>query len=438
MNNTELLTDKLISQINQLSDEHREFLVNPDRDFTRLRKLSYAEVVKYVLCMEGDSCDDEIFSYFGLHEQNPTSSAIIQQRNKIKPEAFRWLFDSFNKVSHDNSENFRYNGYRLLAVDGSVLTYPTNRKDTETYVVDGNTRYNAFHLNASYDLMERTYDDVIIQCKPAYNEFEAFNEMVDRYEGEKAIFIADRGYCSINSLEHVRQSGNYCILRSKDIHSSTSMAISFIDPDRDYGEFDMSVRRTLTRRYTNEIKAHREIYKFMPQNQKFDFFGDDRFYDFECRIVRFRIDSKDGEEYEMIFTNLPADEFPMEEIKKLYNMRWGIETSFRKLKYSVGLNAFHSRKKAFLIQEIYARLIFYNFSERVVGKIRERKGKYVYRVNFTYACHRLRQYLRIKKDGAELPDIEAIIAKKMTEVKPDRNFPRVTRAKSAVFFSYRF
>ena len=437
MNNTELMTDKLISQIDQLSNEHREFLVSPDKDFTRFRKLSYSETVRYVLCMEGDSCNDEIYNYFGLDELNPTSSAIIQQRSKIRPEAFRWLFQAFNRVSYD-SENYKYKGYRLLAVDGSVLAYPTNCKDTETYVIDGYNRYSAFHLNASYDLMEHTYDDAIIQYQPTYNETAAFNEMVDRYEGDKAIFIADRGYCSINSFEHVRQSGNYCILRSKDIHSSTSMAVSFIDPDKNYEEFDMSVRRTLTRRYTNEIRTHREIYKFMPKNQKFDYFGDDRFYDFECRIVRFRMDSKDGEEYETIFTNLPADEFPMEEIKKLYNMRWGIETSFRKLKYSVGLNAFHSRKKEFIIQEIYARLIFYNFSERVVGRIKPRKGKYVYRVDFTHACHRLREYLRIKKGDAELPDIEAIIAKKMTEVKPNRNFHRINRKKSAIFFSYRF
>lgn len=32
----------------------------------------------------------------------------------------------------------------------------------------------------------------------------------------------------------------------------------------------------------------------------------------------------------------------MEEIKKLYAMRWGIETSFRELKYAIGLACFHT------------------------------------------------------------------------------------------------
>ena len=51
----------------------------------------------------------------------------------------------------------------------------------------------------------------------------------------------------------------------------------------------MQVKRTLTRKQTNEIKAHPEIYKFVPQNQRFDYFGDTPFYDFECRLVRFKI-----------------------------------------------------------------------------------------------------------------------------------------------------
>ena len=38
-----------------------------------------------------------------------------------------------------------------------------------------------------------------------------------------------------------------------------------------------------------------------------------------------------------ITTNLPKEDFPVEEIKKVYAMRWGIETSFRELKYAIGL-----------------------------------------------------------------------------------------------------
>ena len=59
-----------------------------------------------------------------------------------------------------------------------------------------------------------------------------------------------------------------------------------------------------------------------------------RFYELNFRIVRFPI-SEDI--YETVVTNLDEDRYPAIEIKKLYASRWGIETSFRDLKYTVGL-----------------------------------------------------------------------------------------------------
>ena len=72
----------------------------------------------------------------------------------------------------------------------------------------------------------------------------------------------------------------------------------------------------------------------MPQNQQFDYFGDTSFYDFECRVVRFKITE---DTYECIVTNSAKDEFGMQDIKELYHLRWGIETSYRELKYDLNL-----------------------------------------------------------------------------------------------------
>lgn len=46
----------------------------------------------------------------------------------------------------------------------------------------------------------------------------------------------------------------------------------------------------------------------------------------------------------MLMTNLDAAQFPLSELRELYARRWGIETSFRELKYTVGLIHLHSRK----------------------------------------------------------------------------------------------
>ena len=57
----------------------------------------------------------------------------------------------------------------------------------------------------------------------------------------------------------------------------------------------------------------------------------------------------------MLMTNLDAAQFPLSALRELYARRWGIETSFRELKYTVGLIHLHSRKSDLVRQEIFAK-----------------------------------------------------------------------------------
>ena len=79
-----------------------------------------------------------------------------------------------------------------MAIDGSVLPIDNTIPDADTTMIKFNQTdktYSAFHLNASYDLLECTYDDLIIQGQAKMDENTAFCELVDRYKGETAIFI---------------------------------------------------------------------------------------------------------------------------------------------------------------------------------------------------------------------------------------------------------
>ena len=112
------------------------------------------------------------------------------------------------------------------------------------------------------------------------------------------------------------------------------------------------------------------------------------------RIVRFKITE---DRYETIATSLNRFEFPTERIKELYNMRWGIETSFRDLKYAIGLVNFHARKNSSIMQEIYASLVMYNFSERITAcavVVQADSHKHVYQVNFAMSAYICRKFLR--------------------------------------------
>ena len=159
-------------------------------------------------------------------------------------------------------------------------------------------------------------------------------------------------------------------------------------------------------------------------------------YEFHCRIVRFKITD---DTYECIMTNLDRDEFTMEVIKELYNKRWGIETSFRELKYAIGLNALHSKKRKLIQQEIYARIILYNFCQRIVQEVRipkKEKRKYEYQVNFTRSFHILRYFLR--KKGGSAPPVDNLIVKEILPIRPGRSDTRNVKPKTVVCFNYRY
>lgn len=437
MNNFKHLKKTLFNTIKMLNDSRALFVENQKTDFTRNRKLPFDAVLKSVICFEGGAMNDELLKFSDYSVNTPTVSAMIQARDKIKVDAFKALFDRFNEKT---GKRKLYKGYRLLAIDGCEVPIDNTVYDKETTLIrhgGTNKPYSAFHLNPVYDLLECTFEDLIIQGEAMNDECKAFCELVDRYKGAGAIFIADRGYESYNGFEHVVHSGNKYLIRVKDIESKTSITKS-LGPFPGNGEFDVDVCKTLTIRQTNEIKKNPQKYKFCPSNLHFDYMDKMHpFYEFRCRVVRFRISE---ESYETVITNLDREEFTIEELKNLYNLRWGIETSFRLVKYAVDMNAFHSKKRKLIKQEIYARLLLYNFCQRMVHDInipKKKKNKYGYQINFTESCHIIRTFLKKKKGGAD-PPVEYLIAKYILPIRPGRKEPRYSSAKKAVCFNYRY
>ena len=124
-------------------------------------------------------------------------------------------------------------------------------------------------------------------------------------------------------------------------------------------EFDVDTTLTLTRRQTKEtlalLSAYPERYRWIQPHTTFDYIApkDSAMYDLRFRVVRFRIS---GGCYETVYTNLDSETFPIGTIKELYRLRWGIETSFRELKYTIGLSCLHGKKTDFLLQEVLKML----------------------------------------------------------------------------------
>jgi hypothetical protein len=424
---------KLITIINEMSEKPWLFVKNPTIDFTRNRKLSFKTLLTLLLYMGGNSIRKELFEYFDFDITTATTSAFVQQRQKILPCALEYLMHEFT-----NSFEYvkTYKGYRLLAVDGSSISIPHNPNDTDTYFKQGERKgYNQLHLNAMYDLSNQIYTDVLIQPRRKMNEYDAFAKIVDRSRiSQKSIVIADRGYESYNLFAHIEQKGWNYLIRVKDI-TSNGILSGFDLPSTD--EFDIKIDTILTRKQTKNEKANPKLFKFLPRNSRFDYLDlhHNKYYPISLRVLRIKVNN---ELYETIITNLNSEQFSLCDIKELYSLRWGIETSFRKLKYTVGLVNFHSKKMHCITQEIFARLIMYNFSEIIVAHIivSTKSNKYSYKVNFSFAVSVCKRFL-LPLCKARLPDVEALLGKNVLPVRIGRHLPRKLNHKSSVSFLYR-
>ena len=413
------------------------YVNNPDKDFTRERKLPMEALIYSIIEMQGGSLTREMIKICEKLDTSLTKSAFVQQRDKLKSEAFLAIFRSFNERCRYRN---RYWGYRLLAVDGTDVNIHLNKGDT-CIKYSENIYISQIHLNALYDLMNHTYIDVVAQGRAVEDERAALIQMYQRTKIDgPAIIIADRGYESLNVIAHFAESDNYELLMrvrggKTGIKEICSLPLAELDTDitipitTTQTKEDKALGRHLVQTQRNKSKT----YSKKTRNGSWDFPSP---YNLKFRVVRFKLDTG---EYETLITTLPREKFSLYALKDLYHMRWGIETSFRQLKYGVGLSHIHGKSVESALQEIYASLIKYNYCEGIIGSIVIEQcinNKHAYVVNHVAAIYLCLNYFTYR--NGKVDELETYIRQYTEPLRPGRRDKRKTVvSKGFVSFTYR-
>lgn len=436
----EKIKSLLQSAIRSVASNISQFTFHPKKDLTRNKKLPADNLILFLISQGSSSTKNELLDFFGMDAAAPSSSALNQQRAKLKADALEAVFRKFNFSICSLTPS---PGYRFLAADGSTFTFFSRPAfaSSEYFVSEGHSAkgFYSMHLNAFYDIEKHTYTDAILQPIHEKDEFRAFCNMVDRHEilpGTKNVYVGDRGYCSYNNMAHVIEQGQYFLFRTKDIHSK-GLVSNFDLPETE--SFDITVKVTLVRSHSKKITVLDGYKRFVEKATSFDYitYGSSDTYELSFRIVRFPLSESS---YECIVTNLPTREFPPERIKKCYFARWGIESSFRKLKYTIGLSNFHAYKPEYIKQEIWAKLIAYNITETLINNVvvETQDTKHDYKVNFTVAAHICRVFLRLSTEKDSM-DVMCLLKKELIPIRKDRQYPRLKTAhfRKPRYFLYR-
>lgn len=237
-------------------------------------------------------------------------------------------------------------------------------------------------------------------------------------------------------MAHVISKGQFFLFRTKDIHQK-GLVGKFAFPTEEC--FDITVNVTLVRSNSSSIDCGNTYRRYIDANTSFDFleYGSKETYPLSFRVTRFEL--SEGT-YECLVTNLPSDQFPSQRLKELYFARWGVESSFRKLKYTIGLSNFHTYKPELVKQEIWARMIAYNLTETMINitVIKEAQGKHSYKVNFSVAAHICRIFLRLATEEDPI-DVAAFLSRELIPIRKDRQYDRLQTAhfRRPRYFVYR-
>jgi hypothetical protein len=414
-----------------------KFAKNPDTDFTRNRKLDFEDLLKFLISKESDNTANELLKFFDYDADTVSNSAFYQQRKKLLPDALPYLLHSFNSLYPFALYKGRYS---LVGCDGCDLNIFRNPDDKNTFHPRSNgtsTRgFNSLLAVASFDLLSKRYLDCIVQPGRLKNEFRAICDLIGRYsyEGEP-IFIGGRGFSSYNLFAHAKERGILFMVRAKDINTRRLLNVGTL-PDRADKPVDIILSRSQAKKKMKRPDLA-EQYRYICANVSFDYIqpGSEDEYALSIRVVRF--EAADGS-FQNIITNLPADKFAASDIRDLYKLRWGIETSYRDLKHTIGASNFISKKVPYIEQEIWARLVLFNFCAIVTAHVVISKGgtKHVYQVNFAMAMKICHHFIRLR-DHKPPPDVERLIGNNVLPIRPGRNFPRLHRFQTPFSFCYR-
>lgn len=85
------MADNYLSQLKQTLDNcileldeiHSMFCIHPETDFTRNRKISFQDYIRFMIQMKSKSVSNEILDFFEHSLSTPSKSAFTQQRYKF-------------------------------------------------------------------------------------------------------------------------------------------------------------------------------------------------------------------------------------------------------------------------------------------------------------------------------------------------------------------
>lgn len=396
--------------------------------FVRNRKMPLDDLAFSMINRKGLTLKLELRGYMNISHPGVQISkpGYLKQRMKLNPEAFVDLYQFHNRnfYSDPDAELYTYNGFLVLAVDGSDINIPTTPETLEKYgnaSKRGGKSCAQLGLGCLYDALNRMILDASCS-KVKFNEMaiaEAQIASVRDTIGPDIPFMVtmDRGYPSIPSFLRMIDEGVYFVARLKSSDFKAEQQALSSDDE----EVEINLSKSRRRHYLGTADEA----LVMSRDS------------FKLRMVRVWLD-EDKKEYEILATDLPKERFPTECFGEIYHLRWRIETAYQTLKDRLQIENFTGTKPILLEQDIYSTIYVSNIAEDIARDIEQErkdhlKNDYKYRmaVNRALCIGLLKNdliYILLEKDPRVQEELFQKLYDEISEnivpVRPDRHYHR--------------
>lgn len=414
--------------------EFKEKFRKVGTSFTRKRKLPFAELVFFLINSCKRSLQIEIDKFFDFMGDNMEYSkqALCKARLNILPEGFRELNNLWIKDVYKENEFNTFNGYRILAIDGTTFELPYTKDLKEEF---GEFKNNNGVLNKVlgrgsilYDVENNLVIDGILDKYTSNERTMAISHLETWLEMKKEIAdtckdltIFDRGYPSVYLISYMKNRNTDFLMRIKNTFlSETNEVIS------KEGEVDEIVEINITKSKLQNITIDKEARKEVKLGDKI-----------KIRVLKLMLNTGN---YEYLITSLlDKESFKTEMFKELYFKRWGVETAYDKLKNTLEIENFSGIKSIVIKQEFYINILVNNMCSELVDEVQKeldeenqnRNNKYAYIVNRNYALGSIKMNfaeLIFAKPGKEadriINKLKKRLKKNKTPIRDERSFPR--------------
>lgn len=318
--------------------------------YTRKRKFPLCDILESILNKQGLTTSMDIRNFFKKKAESKAISVqgYLKQRKKLNPEVFVDLNDYYLSLFYEATEEIKtWNGYIVLAVDGSKVEITNSLENRVKYGTIGNnyTEGSARAMvSGLFDVMNDFFLDLQI-CNVNDSEAEAAKRNLEALKrigiNQKVLVIFDRGYPSLDLLNYLSEIGVSYIIRLS--------SRCYMNERKSAEKDDSWVEIMHTSSRLGNMKR-KDVERF----HHLKTVGNVR-----TRFIRSRTPS--GTEF-ALFTNLP-DEISGTEICKAYFKRWKIEEAYDTLKNKMKFESLTGKASIYVEQDFLSQVLVYNLME---------------------------------------------------------------------------